>query len=61
MAGCRPIEKGEGPMMQEGKSMIVSAGALIMAITVALLPSLVLGVRRSVPRCGTSGSRIDGC
>jgi hypothetical protein len=40
-------------MMREGKSMIVSAGALIMAITVALLPSLVLGeggARRDVVR-----------
>jgi hypothetical protein len=40
-------------MMREGKSMIVSAGALIMAITVALVPSLVFGeggARRDVVR-----------
>jgi len=40
-------------MMREGISMIVPAGALIMAITVALSPSLVLGeggARRDVVR-----------
>src|SRR6185437_5864746 len=39
----RPIEKGEMPMLREGKAMVVPAGALIMAVTAALLPSSVLG------------------
>ena len=40
-------------MMREGKSMIVPAGALVMAVTVALSPSVVLGeggARRDVVR-----------
>ncbi|HWV47594.1 MAG TPA: hypothetical protein VN039_16475 [Nitrospira sp.] len=40
-------------MMREGKSMIMPAGALIMAVTAALLPSSVLGeggARRDVVR-----------
>jgi len=40
-------------MMRDGKSMIMRAGALVVVVTVALLPSLVLGeggARRDVVR-----------
>lgn len=49
-------------MMQEGKSMIIPAGAWIMAVTVALSPSLVLGeggARRDMVRQAAESTEAE--